>query len=216
MNYIFRAFGIRDAGILQPSARRVVADCGDIPITNMFVYRKPIYSTITALGNLITKGKLNTAMKEMNYDNLFHLYMILRLKTGTLVIIQKNEVIDVSIITPERLIGDSDYDYREVSLLLRPDLTIKKLLDNTKLAMGDKLYTDYDARDNNCQVFILMILKSNDLLTPELSDFIYQDIKKIFDSAGYSYNPTSFFTNLAARFNVIYYGRGFNRSSRLH
>jgi hypothetical protein len=211
MNYIFRAIGRRDEGILQPSARRVVENYGDVTISNMFIYRKPIYSTISYLGNIITLGKLSAAMKGMNYDNLFHLYMILRLNSGTLVIIQKNEVIDVSIITPERLINDRDYEYKEVSLLLRPDLTIKKLLDNTKLAMGPKLYTAYDARDNNCQVFILMILKSNDLLTPELSNFIYQDIKKIFSQAGYDHNPTSLFTDLAARFNVIYHGRGFKR-----
>ena len=209
MNYIYRALGIRDDGILQPSSRDTVSRVGDIPITNIYVYRKPIFSSITYLGNLLTKGKLNSAMKGLNYDNLFHLYMIVVLKTGQLVIIQKNEVIDVSMVSPSRLVEDSDYDYKEVSLLLRPDLTIKKLLENTKLLMGDKLYTDYDARDNNCQIFILAILQSNGLITDELYDFIYQDIKKIFADAGYNYNPTSFFTKLASKFNVLYHGRGF-------
>jgi hypothetical protein len=53
-------------------------------------------------------------------------------------------------------------------------------LEKTKDLMGDKFF-DYKALDNNCQFFVSSILKSNGLNRGELSTFVLQDTRKLFE-----------------------------------
>ena len=45
--------------------------------------------------------------------------------------------------------------------------------------MGDS-FVRYSANQNNCQDFVLAVLESNGLMTPQLFDFVKQDTEAIF------------------------------------
>ena len=61
------------------------------------------------------------------------------------------------------------------------DISIQGLVENTKKKMGDKLFTSYNAKTNNCQNFILSVLQANGLNNPEAASFIKQDSQQIFE-----------------------------------
>ena len=53
------------------------------------------------------------------------------------------------------------------------------MIQNTKDYMGERKFSYYNAMNNNCQVLISSILKSNGLLTETNLEFVKQDIKKL-------------------------------------
>ena len=59
------------------------------------------------------------------------------------------------------------------------DLTIRELLVKTKEFMGDKPFNSYDAFENNCQEFLVGIMKANNLDDETYIKFIKQDGKAV-------------------------------------
>jgi hypothetical protein len=55
------------------------------------------------------------------------------------------------------------------------------MLDKTKASMGDEKFFTYDPLSNNCQNFIMGILRANGLLTSAIESFVFQNIKQIVD-----------------------------------
>jgi hypothetical protein len=53
-------------------------------------------------------------------------------------------------------------------------------MENTKKKMGKK-FIPYSAKSNNCQAFILSVLKANQMATPELETFVKQDTNALFE-----------------------------------
>ena len=86
-------------------------------------------------------------------------------------------------------------------------LKLGELMENTRKFMGDKKYFDYDAFNNNCQNFILSILKANQLNTPEYEKFIYQDIRELYkeleEKAGYVSTISKFSTRMGKAWNKL-------------
>jgi hypothetical protein len=60
-----------------------------------------------------------------------------------------------------------------------PGLTLNVLLERTKNEMGGRFLT-YSAANNNCQDFILSMLKSNNLATPPNILFVKQATQSLF------------------------------------
>mmetsp|Transcript_17256 Transcript_17256/g.46108 ORF Transcript_17256/g.46108 Transcript_17256/m.46108 type:complete len:198 (+) Transcript_17256:179-772(+) len=108
---------------------------------------------------------------------MFHLSMLINFQY----ILQKNEVISLAEIDFE--IADTS-EMEPVDLpdnpLVSPPITLRALLDNTRDHMGADLFSDYDARFNNCQDFILGVLRGNALATPALESFVKQEAELIF------------------------------------
>eukprot|EP00952_Eustigmatos_sp_NYUAD-ZCMA_P007212 30629-Eustigmatos_ZCMA.PRE.1 len=67
------------------------------------------------------------------------------------------------------------------SVPLKSQTTIQQLIDKTRDTMGPTKFSNYSASQNNCQDFIMSILQANDLLTPELTEFIKQDAQSVFN-----------------------------------
>ena len=62
---------------------------------------------------------------------------------------------------------------------INKDLNLNQLLENTQKSIGSAKFFLYDGLKNNCQDFIIAILKANGLLTGQAESFIKQDITKI-------------------------------------
>jgi hypothetical protein len=73
----------------SPSVRSWLEIHGDTPIESISICKKPIFAWIERIGNWISQGKLKENMDKLGYDRLMHLFMIVRLKDGTSVKIEK-------------------------------------------------------------------------------------------------------------------------------
>ena len=79
-------------------------------------------------------------------------------------------------------------------------LSMNTLLANTKQLMGGK-FLSYSARDNNCQHFILAMLQSNNLSTPQNVLFTKQATQHLFTEN--LRKITNTITDIAGKANII-------------
>jgi len=87
-------------------------------------------------------------------------------------------------------------------------ITVNDLLNGAKQIQGDNFHK-YDAFGNNCQDFVRSMLLSNGLLTPELQEFIKQNITQaISELPHWTGKIARGITDLGAIANVALEGRG--------
>ena len=94
---IKQTLGVAKDGVTRasPAVRGWLAKYGDLGIESIAVCKKPIYSIIEKIGNWLSQGKLQENMDKLGYDRLMHLYLIVRLKDGPTVKIEKNHVVEI-------------------------------------------------------------------------------------------------------------------------
>jgi len=132
-------------------------------------------------------------LKETEYDKLFHLAIVFDTPKGR-ILVEKNEVVNLSETVPNED-GREDRD-----IPINKKLTVKEALDNTERRLGKDLYYKYSAYDNNCQNFILNILKANDLGKQEDYEWVKQDTEELFKSNPFLRKLADGITDLASRF----------------
>ena len=155
------------------------------PIKSITVYRVPLQTYVdTGLAGL-SSGAWDAAMKKYGYDQIFHLYLILTLQSGSQYIVEKNEIINLAIALPEKVnITNSNYRMEVPFDPSKRRLTIRQMLNNCLIIEGKDLFYTYDFKTNNCQVFVRDCLKGSGLLTPDLEKFIIQRIADIAKEVG--------------------------------
>ena len=168
-------------------------------IKKIEIYREPIQKTIQSFFNLLSLGKYNEAKKE-KYDDLFHLYMLVTLDDGIKLLIEKNENVyirDEYTKNPDSEKIDIDLDNK--------DLDLDNLLYNTEKAITKFKFYQYNAKNNNCQDFMINILKANELDKKEYTDFIKQDLNYLFSKLpSWADKFTSLLTDLRAKISEIF------------
>lgn len=175
---------------------------GDEVITSMIVNRTPISSGVNTLVKMITLGQSEAQSKKLGYDNLFHLAMNIKTNKGSSFSIDKT-------VSPH--IGKYLTTGETMPVKLNKEITVKELIDNTIKNIGLDKFRNYDAINQNCQIFIEDILKSNSLLTPTLHSFIYQDVSSIFKNAPWFQKIARTVTDIGGFINKTLYGTGTSR-----
>lgn len=149
---------------LSPKSVKFLKANGDTVITKIRVEKKPLDKGVNTLLNTISLGTFQKAKKDLDYDEMFHLYMVINDKF----VIEKNELLNMGTYT-------TDANSQSMDVPNIPDgLTINQLVEKGQKAMGAD-FQKYDAFSTNCQDFIKRVLDANGLLTPSLKDFIMQD-----------------------------------------
>lgn len=190
------SFKKREAGILPPKSRELLAQIQNEPIVSLTVVRTPIESYINRTLQLVSGGAWQNAIKQAGYDKLFHLslfinnqYVLHKIETTTLA--RENPIKAESQTMPVN----------------GPFPTIGELVEKTKTAMGPQRFTNYDPATENCQDFLIAVLSANNLLTPQLQQFIKQDAVAIFEKTPqWTAKFAKFVTDLGARFNRLTQG----------
>jgi len=175
------------------------------PITSISIGRKPLNSIITRMGNWLSSGKLGENVKKLNYDDIYHLYLVVELGNNPKLtyVIEKNEVITIQRYKP---------DPKETLLHVSEpkNLTVKQFfldgLDEYK-KVGKNMYL-YDARNNNCQWFVRNLLKGQRTWTSTIEKFVMQDGEKLVEGLESLGDNAKSVTDFAARVNIILNGRG--------
>lgn len=154
-------------------AKNMLIQFGGKKITGLTLRRAPIYSAIDKVLNLVSLGQFEKGKKESQFDTMFHLGIVVHLEGGAKVLLEKNE--RISLKTGFKW-NDVDTEYLPIS---SKSITLMELLENTRKAMGDHNFFRYNAFENNCQDFVMGILRANGLVTSQATTFVKQDMSKI-------------------------------------
>ena len=173
---------------ISPSVDRFLQEHGDEPITQLVISRNVINPLITGALNILSPN----FKKKNNSNPLYHLKILIKTERTNFTV-EKNEVITIS-----RYQINKGADNMNVKIL--NGLSMNTLLANTKQLMGGK-FLSYSARDNNCQHFILAMLQSNNLSTPQNVLFTKQATQHLFTEN--LRKITNTITDIAGKANII-------------
>ena len=155
-----------------PSVRAFLEANGDKRIINLRIRRDPVSSAINLAFDVLSAFQWSKAKQEENFDKLFHLGLVATLEGNTEALIEKNEVIYVGPTKPRQ----KDSEIRNTP---HPrDTSLATFLERGHASKGDAFFK-YDPFNNNCQDFVLGLLKANGVDTPKAEAFIKQDVSSI-------------------------------------
>ena len=184
MTHYFNQFNLEEAG-LPSNVKDILARKNDAVVNSITIGRNPVQNAI--------QGILRT-VSTVPYDNLFHLFLVFNTNKGQ-VLMEKNARINMSTSIPKM--------YESISITNVPHYTIKEYVARTKAFMGDR-FIPYHPSSNNCQDFILSVLKSNGI--SEGYDFVKQDTTMIFKNKDWLSNLAHSVTNLGGYADVVLQG----------
>ena len=184
---------------LKPSVRKIL-EHEDGVIQEMNVCRQPINSKIKKLLYWVN----TIGSHRMSHDELFHLFLIVRLDNGKVFVMEKNEDINIKPFKPDELDECQPVE-------LNQKISMAEVLLVTREKVGDRRFYLYDAFNENgggnCQTFVMDMLTSIGIdVSPELKSFILQKVDKLIPE--WSKRITSFITSLYNRGKTFVFGEG--------
>jgi len=190
---------VREAGVLQPSARKLLEQVGNEEIKTLEIVRTPLSSFTKGFLNVISLGQFDKISKKY-YDEMFHLSLWINGKYN----LEKNEVVYFNTKNPKQ----SNSQVKEVKNI-PAGITIQQLIDNAKKRMGNENFSNYDAEKLNCQNFLINVLDGSNIGDKADGDFIFQDATKIFkELPEFAKVLGKASVKLGAIFNRLIYGEG--------
>lgn len=159
---------------LPSGTKKMFEKYKDTKINGITVCREPINQNVSSFLNVITLGQWNKAKKELNYDNMFHLFMVLHTDAGDLRL-EKNQKIDLS---RGGIAGESVKSPYGMNGNI---VNLDTLMENTRKLMGDHSFYQYNAFEPsmNCQGYVQGTLKANGGWNEEMKNFVVQDAKTL-------------------------------------
>lgn len=192
-----------------PYVRDILNNIGNETITEIFILREPVNKIIKKLLNYISFGEFNKNMDKLNYDDVYHLSLMVKINNSYYKI-EKNEVINI-----EPIRNKPDQDKIQVTNY-NNNLTLNQMLNNAKKLYKpeDEFYL-YNYKNNNCQRFIYNILLGNNLLLDKYKNFIMQDATSlIIKSSPIASKIANIVTDTGALFNRLIYGSKLNKYNK--
>lgn len=192
--YFIRFFNIkyRRSGNLydyNKTTHEVLDKYGNYPVSNVYLVKKRIHKIFDVLLDLLSRYRWTAYNKEPFYHVSVLVEVTLPNKTKKNILIEKNEGVYIlpyyqiddeheMIHIAQYNIGDNKIPNNSVkskqSTTMSKVLTIKDIMKRTRKRMGDPYFFNWDIHKNNCQYFVIHILKTLKLHTRENKQFIYQ------------------------------------------
>jgi hypothetical protein len=189
---------------LNQQARNNLDLFGDTEISQMKVCRTPVQKLVQIALGVVSLGEFQKRIENADYDDIFHLYLVITLKDGNVFTLEKNSIIELNQV-PNTYYRDKS-ECRNIPIN-RNNITLKDLLTKTERQMGNRFYT-YSAKQNNCQEFVLQILKSNQLGDETIYDFVKQDTKQLFKDDSYLRKLSNSVTTIGEKATTLFKGKG--------
>lgn len=195
---------------LSGSTERIFNQYKDKNITALDVRREPVAKMVQKVINFVTGGALDSAKKDLGYDDVFHLYLVMTID-GKQILIEKNEKINIS----DSFNKNSNYESSPVSM--DGPIVFDTFLNTAREKMGDHDFFQYSAKNQNCQMFITGLLKSNGLGSAENFAFINQDTQALFERLpGWAEAASQGLTDLGGKLSSLFgMGRKRKRKRRI-
>ena len=187
----------------SPQVRATLKKYGNVKISSARVCRRPLATALQWVAN-----KLNPAIRKsitaQGFDQLFHLFTLLKLENGVTLLCDKVEVVRLEEVPADYL--ESGQECITIDLGHQDFGTPASLIDGAVSKLGPTEAFLYDLRDNNCQVWTVALL--NRYLTDKDKKFIMQDVTKAIASDSILRKLGRALTDTGALFHRIWYGRG--------
>ena len=179
---------------------------GNNKIIKLVIERVPLQQTTMILLNLASNNTALERLKQSDYDKLFHLRLIIYLDNNNITLfVEKNQSLNIGYYNSlENEKGKEQMNINEV-----PTSQLFNFINNAKNILKDKLFS-YNAKNNNCQDFILALLISNNINNNEYQNFIKQDVDFIFKNNSFLKTLINSLTSIGHRIDVIS-GNGINK-----
>lgn len=199
------SFKKREAGVLPPQSRELLARIRNEPIVSLVIVRTPIESFINQALQFISGGTWQDAVRKTGYDKIFHLSLFINNKYT----LHKIEVATLAEGNPIKPTSQT--------MPITPNSeSIGELIDTTLRTVGGSRFSEYNPVSQNCQDFLIDVLQSNGLLTPDAMQFIKQDAQTIFQNMPqFTAKIATAATDLGARFNRLIYGESIKNKDHL-
>ena len=185
-------------------------DIGTELITEIEVRRTPVPEVISSLMNIVSLGSFKKKLGRLPYDDLFHLFMVVKTDKGSQFLIEKNARIHAT-----RNVPNLPNTTTMKVLNIPANLSVSDLIDNTQKQMGDK-FLPYNPVSNNCQDFITAVLQANQLATTENSAFVKQNTDSLFKSDPTLSKISKGLTDLGASADVLMSGGAMKKTNNSH
>jgi len=176
-----------------PDVSRFLERYGEETVIRMAVNRDPINQAIQKTLNFISGGKVP-------FDKLFHLSLQCFCESGFSFTIEKNEVIRVGKVRSTQKDGDN------MKINEGMNISVNEMVHTTIEHMTSKKFFNYQSNTNNCQNFIIGILRANSILKSEYEEFIKQDTTEIFEGNPLLRKFANTLTDMGARADVLIQG----------
>lgn len=206
---------------MSSAVKKVMTQYSDQPITGITVARVPIVGMIEKILRLVSR-------KAINYDTIYHLYMLIYLKNGVVLRVERNQTFQmepasskdinmaVSGEVPDKVKGPASIKVRVPSMALGQamDNFIKEAKARNP-TMGPWRYASMStdgAESNNCQDMVLSWLKGMGVQSSEVQTFVKQQIDKLLPAVANDVQQG--ITDLAGAVKDKVFGKG--RRRRMH
>ena len=151
----------------------IIDNVGNEQIKSIVIERTPVPETIKTAINVISQGEFNKQLKDKNYDQLFHLRLIIHTDKNKFSI-EKNENINMDMNPSMTSNGESK------TIFINKHITLNEMIKNAVDRVGEKWFYTYDGVSNNCQDFCLVLLKSSNIGSSDDYIFIKQNTADLF------------------------------------
>ena len=153
----------------SPKVKEILRKFRKQRVVGIKILRRPVQQYVKFAVDHILDMQEEIEMK--GYDNVFHLAMEYELDDGTRILNEKNDVINMEVNTEKKF-------NKQITLnVTNKKLSILNYQNRAMKNVGNYNFFTYDPSNNNCQVYIDNILKTNGLKSAETDEFILQDIK---------------------------------------
>ncbi len=182
-----------------PAVRNLLAKHGAEKIKSIDVARVPVNSVITNILNIISLGQLEQNKQMLNYDQIYHLYLIIGLESGHKFKIERNESVNVS----DTILGP---DAEVMGVPFDKDITLNQFISNG--SEGKPNFWQYDPISNNCQMFVRDLLAGSGLYNDYLARFVMQDADKLLANSPLTRKIASTITDIGSKLHILIHGVG--------
>lgn len=179
-----------------PGVRSLMAKHGNAKVIGLQVARSPVQKIISSILNAISGGQLEENRRKLNYDEIYHLFLIVHLDDGYSFKIERNETVQIS--SP----NVSNAEILEVPV--NSDITLNQLIENG--ANGKSNFWNYNPVTSNCQQFVTDLLSGSRLLSGEASSFINQNAVALLEGSPVTRKIAEVVGDLGSRLNTLIHG----------
>ena len=166
-------------------------------IKRIIISRTSVQKAVQGALNALTMGEWNQNKARLNFDDVYHLFMLVELESGIILRIEKNS--RVSIQQSNRTMGDT---MRVVESI---NDTLLNMFEKAEKLVGITDLYRYNAFSTNCQHFIFSMLQAVNRGTTDLREYIMQDPDQLVQSTALK-KASGFFTDLDAFANYVVKG----------
>jgi hypothetical protein len=190
-----------------PKVRKFLEDNKGVDIEKIKIGRKPVIGNIQKALDLFSFGNFSKVKKSLGYNDIYHNYLLVELKNGKKVKIEKNHVVDI--------LDAKDADYKNAhNVPVTKKIDIDGLIGNA--SKNDPNFYKYDPRSKNCQYFTKEVVEKNGLHSDRVGEEYLkpQNGEALIDSLGPLKGLPKAVTDFASGVDRVLNGNGKKKRKR--